>query len=219
MATGMSAVAANVTNTVALTPGYLGATFAQLKDMRGQKRRLWMLVPAAVLGGLLGAVLLLSTSEKLFTALVPWLILLAAGLLAIQDRVRAWVLRRNQAAGRDHSNEIWAIPAIFVASIYGGYFGAGLSVILLAALGLTLDDSLTRLNGLKQAIAFAANVTAALFFVFSGEVVWVAAIVMAVGALIGGVLGGRMAGSVKPQTLRMTVIVVAVIVAIIYLIR
>lgn len=217
--TGVGAVAANVTNTVALTPGYLGATAAQWGDMKGQKRRLWMLIPAAIAGGLIGAVLLLSTSEELFTEIVPWLILLAAGLLAIQDRVRGWVLQRNQRAGRAQSSEMWAIPSVLLAAIYGGYFGAGLSVIVLAALGLSLDDNLTRLNALKQAIAFATNVTAAIFFVFSGEVIWLAALVMAVGALIGGVLGGRMAGAIRPQTLRITVIIVAVVVAIIYFVK
>jgi uncharacterized membrane protein YfcA len=106
-----------------------------------------------------------------------------------------------------------------LASIYGGYFGAGLSVIVLSALGVTLEDSLTRLNALKQAVAFAVNVAAAIFFIFSGQVVWTAAIVMAVGALIGGTLGGRLAGRIKPSTLRWTVITIGVIISIIYFIR
>ena len=216
---GLPAIAANVTNTVALTPGYLGATFAQWKDMKGQEQRLWFLVPAAALGGLTGGLLLLGTNERLFRELVPWLILLAAGLLAAQDRVRAWVVRRAKQAGHSHVREWWAALPVFFAAIYGGYFGAGLSVIVLAVLGLVLDDSLTRLNALKQAIAFAVNVTAALLFLFSGQVVWIAALVMAVGALIGGVLGGRLAGSIRPQTLRTLVIVVAIIVAIVYFVR
>src|SRR5690606_16845699 len=99
------------------------------------------------------------------------------------------------------------------------YFGAGLSVIILAVLGLMLSDSLTVLNGLKQIISFSVNVAAAVFFVFSDEVVWSAAIVMAVFSLIGGVLGGRLAGRIKPSTLRMIVVVIGVIVAIIYFIR
>ncbi|MCB0043274.1 MAG: sulfite exporter TauE/SafE family protein, partial [Caldilinea sp.] len=116
-------------------------------------------------------------------------------------------------------NEAWSIGPVFLASIYGGYFGAGLSVIILAVLGLVIEDNLTRLNALKQAIAFAVNVAAATFFVFSGQVVWIAAGVMAIGAVIGGVLGGRLAGRIKPKTLRTVVIVIAVIVAIIYLVR
>jgi uncharacterized membrane protein YfcA len=106
-----------------------------------------------------------------------------------------------------------------LASIYGGYFGAGLSVIVLSALGLTLEDTLTRLNALKQAVAFSVNVAAAIFFLFSGQVVWSAAVVMAVGALIGGMLGGKLAGRIKPSTLRWTVVSIGVIISIIYFVR
>jgi uncharacterized membrane protein YfcA len=106
-----------------------------------------------------------------------------------------------------------------LASIYGGYFGAGLSVIVLSALGLTMEDSLTRLNALKQAVAFSVNVAAAIFFIFSGKVLWPVALVMAVGALIGGTLGGRLAGRIKPSTLRWTVVTFGVVISIIYFIR
>ena len=115
--------------------------------------------------------------------------------------------------------EAWAAIPIFFAAIYGGYFGAGLSVIILAALGLMLDDSLTRLNALKQAVAFATNITAAALFLFSGQVVWSAAAVMAVGALVGGALGGRLAGRIRPATLRAVVVTLGILIAIIYFIR
>ena len=215
---GVSPMAANVTNTVALVPGYLGATFAQLKDLSGQGRRLRLLLPAGVLGGVAGGALLLSTDERLFSFLVPYLILLAAFLLAIQDWVRAWVARRVEATDGS-ADEAWSIGPVFLASIYGGYFGAGLSVIVLAVLGLVLDDTLTRLNGLKQIIAFAVNVAAAIFFLFSGQVVWSAALVMAAGSVIGGLLGGRLARFVQPRTLRMVVVTIAVIVAVVYWMR
>ncbi len=116
-------------------------------------------------------------------------------------------------------SEAWAAIPIGLAAIYGGYFGAGLSVIVLAVLGLTLDETLTRLNALKQAIAFSTNIAAAIFFVFSGKVVWPVALVMAVGALIGGALGGRLAGRIKPATLRWIVVVIGVVVGTIYLAR
>jgi uncharacterized membrane protein YfcA len=219
VAVGVPDIAANVTNTVALCPGYLGATLAQSNDLRGQRRRLWFAVPAGVLGGLLGGLLLLNTGEKLFRALVPFLILLASGLLAVQDPLRAWLVRRAKQAGSGPASETWTALPVGVAAIYGGYFGAGLSVIVLAILGLSLDDNLTRLNALKQAIAFSANIAAALFFVFSGKVVWPAALVMAVGALIGGALGGRLAGRIKPATLRWAVVTIGVIVAVLYLLR
>src|SRR5574339_802746 len=93
-AVGVPAVAANITNTVALCPGYFGGTLAQWKDLRGQKQRLWLIVPASIVGGVIGGFLILQTGERLFRELVPYLILLASVLLAIQDPVRAWLIRR-----------------------------------------------------------------------------------------------------------------------------
>jgi len=252
-ALGIPAVAANITNTVALSPGYLGATLAQKALILDQRQRLWFFLPAAALGGLTGGLLLLNTSEKLFRELVPFLILLASLLLAVQEPLRQWLTRGkyptptadppltpptgrgteapltpptgrgteapSPGGGGLGRGEAWAAIPIFFAAIYGGYFGAGLSVIILAALGLTLDDSLTRLNALKQIIAFATNLTAAALFLFSGQVVWSAAAVMAVGALVGGALGGRLAGRIRPATLRIVVVTLGILIAIIYFIR
>jgi hypothetical protein len=225
MAVGLSPLSANVTNTVALCPGYLGGTLAQSKDLKDQKKRLWVLLPAGVLGGLAGGILLLNTGEKLFADLVPYLILLASTLLTIQNPVRAWLTRRaehslSQEQGKTKiMSKLWAFIPVFLAAIYGGYFGAGLSVIVLAVLGLVLDDNLTRLNALKQGIAFATNVTAALFFVFSGKVNWMVALLMAFGALLGGTLGGRLASRIKPATLRWIVVSIGFVVGMIYLVR
>jgi uncharacterized membrane protein YfcA len=218
-AVGIPPVSANVTNTVALAPGYLSGTIAQKNDLQGQERRLWWLVPTGALGGLVGGLLLLRTEERVFRELIPYLILLACFLLAVQGKVRAWLTRRAAQQGHAALPEWWSIPPVFLASIYGGYFGAGLSVIVLAVLGLVIEEPLNRLNALKQAVAFAVNVAAALFFVFSGQVVWSAAVVMAIGAIVGGVIGGRMAGTIKPAVLRGVVITIGVIVAMIYLTR
>lgn len=215
IALGVPAVAANVTNTVALCPGYLGATLAQRKDLRGQRGRLALLLPAGAVGGLVGGVLLLGSTERLFRSLVPFLILLASLLLAVQEPVRSWVSRHAQGGAR--RAEAWALLPVCGAAVYGGYFGAGLSVIVLAVLGLAIEDSLTRLSAVKQAIAFAVNVAAAVFFLFSGQVVWPAAAVMAAGALLGGVLGGRLAGRIAPSTLRWIVVAIGVSVATLYL--
>ncbi len=226
-ALGIPAVAANVTSTVALCPGYLGAALAQAGDLRGQAGRLWLTVPAGILGGVAGGMLLLRTGEQSFRAAVPFLILLASALLAAQDRLRVWMEGRL-AAGRRHDGAGAASPSgtkpagwtalpVGLAAIYGGYFGAGLSVILLAVLGLTLEDSLTRLNALKQAITFGVNVAAATLFVFTRHVEWPAALVMAAAALLGGAVGGRFAGRVRPGTLRRAVVFIGVVVAIIYL--
>ncbi len=219
LAIGLPSISANVTNTVALCPGYLGGTLAQSNDLQDQKKRLWIVLPAAFLGGLAGGVLLLLSGEKLFSNLVPYLILLATLLLAIQNPVRAWLTRRQASGGKQASSEAWVFLPVFLAAIYGGYFGAGLSVIVLAVLGLILNDNLTRLNALKQGIAFAANIAAALYFVFSGNVHWGIALVMAVCALLGGALGGRLAGKVKPSTLRWMVVSIGLVVGVIYLVR
>lgn len=218
-AVGIPPIAANVTNTVALSPGYLGATVAQKGEILQQRRRLWFLLPAAALGGLVGGLLLLRTSERLFRELVPFLILTASLLLAVQEPLRRWLVARAERGGRPPPHEGWAAVPIFLGAIYGGYFGAGLSVIILAVLALTLDDSLTRLNALKQVVAFITNLTAAAFFLFSGQVVWSAAAVMAVGALVGGTLGGRLAGRVQPATLRRVVVGIGIVVSIIYFVR
>jgi uncharacterized membrane protein YfcA len=224
-AIGIPPVAANITNTVALSPGYLGGTLAQRKDLAGQRARLVRLVPVAVLGGLSGGVLLLVLPESVFRRLVPFLILLACALLAGQDRIRGWVERREAGraeAGREgHHSGLgpFAVLAVFAASLYGGYFGAGVGIILLAVLGSVIDDSLTRINALKQSMAITINGTAAIFFLFSGMVVWWAAAVMAVGSLIGGSVGGRLATRLNPVVFRRIVIVVGVIVAVVYLVR
>ena len=219
LALGIPAVAANVTNTVALCPGYLGGMLAQAKDLKGQNGRLLMFLPAGVIGGIAGGILLLNSGERLFRTLVPFLILLASGLLALQDPLRDWIIRRAGHRGLTAISVKWAVLPIGFAAIYGGYFGAGLSMIVLAVLGLTMEDSLTRLNVLKQAIAFSANIAAAIFFLFSGQVVWPVALVMAVGTLIGGALGGRIAGLVKPATLRWIVVVIGFVVAIIFILK
>jgi uncharacterized membrane protein YfcA len=218
-AVGVPAVSANVTNTVALSPGYLGGTYAQRSDLVGQRARLRLLVPVAVIGGLAGGALLLATGEELFRDLVPFLILGSSALLLLQERIRARVVDRLAERDRADPHDAWVAVPAFAASVYGGYFGAGLGVILLAVLGLVLEDPLTRINALKQALSFCVNVTAAVFFLFSGEVVWSAALVMAVAALVGGSIGGRLAGRMRAEVLRGIVVAIGFAVGVIYLVR
>jgi len=209
---GVPPVAANVTNTVALCPGYLGATLAQRDLLADQKSRLWWLIPAGVIGGLAGALLLLFTGERLFTAIIPWLILLASLLLAIGEPLKKWLAKSHNNGQNRKSNLLASLP-VALAAVYGGYFGAGLSVIILAVLGITLSGSLTKLNALKQAIAFATNIAAAVVFVFSGQVIWLTAGVMAVTSLLGGTAGGKLAGKLNPTVLRWLVVVIGIVVA------
>lgn len=217
VALGVPPLTANITNAVALCPGYFGASLAQMRNLHGQRQRALILIPAAAVGGLLGAIVLVRTGERAFTALVPWMLALASFLLAIQGVVRVLVGRRTE--GReviaDGTNAL-TVVAVTVASIYGGFFSAGMSVLLVAVLGLTSADSFTRLNALKQVLAFVVNVAAVLFLLWSGYVIWLAAAVMAVGALIGGALGGRMAAWMNPNVLRWIVVLAGASLAVVY---
>lgn len=218
-AAGLPAVMANVTNSVALCPGYFGGTFAQRRDLAGQGARLKLLLPVGAVCGVLGGWLLLVSGEKLFRALVPWLILGASALLALQGPVRRFLVQRAAQRDRHAFSTRAAMLPIGIAAVYGGYFGAGLGVIMLATLGLTVDDTLARLNALKQALAFVINVTAAVYFLFSDHVAWSVAGVMAVAALLGGAAGGRLAGRLDSALLRKVVVAIGVAVGVFYLTR
>lgn len=208
LAVGVPPVSANITNTVALCPGYVGGVLAQWRDLAGQGKRAALLLPVAALGGLIGAWLLTKTSDRAFMALVPALVLAACALLAVQEPVR-----RRLAGGAKRIALGWAVPPVLLAAIYGGYFGAALSVMFLAMIGLAIEDDLTRLNGLKQAMSLATNVAAASFFVASGGILWPVAAAMALGALAGGAAGGRLASVIRSSALRILVIVVGVLLA------
>jgi uncharacterized membrane protein YfcA len=217
-ALGVPPVSANITNTLALVPGYLGGVNAQRKDLSGQKPRLVRIIPAAALGGIVGGLLLLLLDKKVFEHLVPFLILLATALLAVGDPLRNWMTKKHTA--RTNQDATWsALILVFIASVYGGYFGGVMSVIVLAILNLTVSDNLTRLNALKQVIAFVANIAAALLFIFSKEAVWGYVLVMAVASLLGGIAGGKLAGKVSAKTLRWIVVSIGLIVSIIYFLK
>jgi uncharacterized membrane protein YfcA len=209
---GLPPLLANLTSTVALTPGYLGAAWAQRRDLRGQKIHCLVLAPAAALGGMGGALLLLGSDEKLFQALVPWLILLGSLLLALGD------LPRRRSGGGHRGILPVALP-VALAAVYGGYFGAGLSVILLAVLSLLVNETLNRLSGLKQLLALATNISASLIFIGSGRVAWSMALALGLGAIVGGRLGGALASRVNGTSLRWLIVALGTAIGLWYLIR
>jgi uncharacterized membrane protein YfcA len=212
---GLSPVAASVTNTVALCPGYLGATLSQRKDLAGQRARIAMIVPLSLIGGVTGAFVLLNTGDVAFGAIVPYLILFAALLLAAQAKLRAWIARRGPATNAER----WAAVPIFFAAVYGGYFGAGMGVMVVAVLAILVEDSFTRLNAVKQLMALVVNVSAAVVFVLSGRTNWPLAGVMFASAMAGGWIGGAIATRIPPAVLRWTVVTIGVVIAIIYFVR
>lgn len=213
LAAGMPAVQASLTNTVAMCPGYFGATIAQRKLLSGQRGRAAWILPAGAIGGVCGALLLLASGESAFDLVVPFLLVFAALLLGVQPRLRDALAARG-ASGKRHA-EAWAAVPVGLAAVYGGYFGAGLGVIVLAALAVVYDRSadLVRVNALKQAVSLVVNVAAAIVFVAVGHVDWLAAAVMAGGSLAGGLVGGTIASRVPAAVLRAVVIASALAVA------
>jgi hypothetical protein len=209
VACGVPAVVASATNTVAMCPGYLGATWAQRAQLAGQRQRVLAIVPAAAIGGAAGAMLLLRTGEAAFAVVVPFLLVFAAALLGFQDRIRA----RLHVLGRSTA---LAAPIVGLAAIYGGYFGAGLGVIVLAALAIVVGDELVRMNALKQLISLAVNVTAAVVFVIRAELDPITLAVMAAASLAGGVIGGKIAARVSAKLLRVLVVTIGLAVAAYY---
>ncbi len=224
VALGVPTVNANVTNTVALVPGYLGGAYAQRKDLLTYANGLKGLVVISAVGGLAGSVLLVNSPEKLFKSLVPFLIIGACLLLAFQERLKGLLAQRRKrgatapidassgAVGGEH-RPYGILALAFPAAIYGGYFGAGLGIMLLAVLGLALDDPLPRINSLKSLLSLTINLVAAAFFIFSGRVHWGYAAVMAVTSLIGGSVGGRIAGMLQPGVMRAVVVTFGFLVA------
>ncbi|HWL42139.1 MAG TPA: sulfite exporter TauE/SafE family protein [Ilumatobacter sp.] len=213
-AIGIPSVSANATNTVALCPGYIGGAYSLRREITASAEDLRRRAVVCGTGGLVGAILLLVTSDSAFRAIVPYLILLSCVLLATQDRVRAWVSgHRTGNMARVES------IALFACAAYGGYFGAGLGIMLIAVLGLFSDLDLTRLNALKQPLAAVINVSAAAFLVFSGKVEWSIAAVMAPTSLLGGAAGGRFSARVDARRLRAVVVTIGIAVAVVYLVR
>ena len=212
---GYPPLTANVTNSVALTPGYLGGTVGYRRELAGQRPRILALGVTSAIGAVVGAFLLLISSPALFERIVPWLIFLACGLLAVQPRLARLVreLRgdpdgRAEPAGRagldGHTAALLA--AQFLAAAYGAYFGAGVGIMMLAILGIFLVDNLQRLNALKGLLSLLINAIAAAYFVLFADVRWVAVAVMAFTSLLGGQLGVVLARRLNDQALRWLVI-------------
>jgi uncharacterized membrane protein YfcA len=212
VATGMGTLPANVTNAVSTWPGYVGSLHGFRAEVEEQRHHLPRLGVASAVGALVGSGLLLVTPSDAFDQVVPLLVLAAAVLLAVQPRIARRIgSPRHRPDARHHGREI----SVALASVYGGYFGAALGVILLGVLGLTIDASLRRLNGLKAAISLVvASVTLVVFALF-GPVQWSAVAVAAPATLVGGYLGARASRRVPDTVLRAAVVVLAVGVSIV----
>jgi uncharacterized membrane protein YfcA len=210
LALGVPAVSANVTNTVSLLPGYLSGAWTQREDLRPQLAQARTLSVVAAVGGLAGSVLLLLIPSQAFRDAVPYLILVSCLLLSLQEPLRRRI-GHPVAGSRRHS--IALASSCFAAAVYGGFFGAGLGIVLLAVLGLFSSEPLAKVNALKQALSLLINLVAAVFFVFSGRVVWSLIPFMAIGALVGGWFGAHGVQLISERVLRRVVVAAGVVVA------
>jgi uncharacterized membrane protein YfcA len=215
LAVGYSPVVANVSNTVGLAPGSISAAFGYRAELVGQGQRLKVLGIASLTGGLTGGVLLLTLPEAAFQAIVPVLIALSCVLVILQP----WLTRRLAMADRRKQHGgVGLFVGVFLAGIYGGYFGAAQGVLLIALLGLFLDEHLQRVNAAKNVLAGIVNAVAAVLFVLVTHVAWLAAAMIAVGSIIGGQVGARIGRRIQPGVLRGLVVLVG-IVAIVQILR
>jgi uncharacterized protein len=206
LAIGLTPVSANVTNTVAVWPGYLSSSVA-FREQWKDRPTLVRLSVAAALGGVVGTIVLLNTPAKVFEALVPWLVFAATGLIAAQPAISRRVATRRTAPVDPHHVSPFLPLAIFAAAVYGAYFGGGLGIVLLAVLALAIPIDLGRLNVLKSYLQLTVNSVALIGFALFGPVSWLAALIVAPASFAGGIGGAKIAQRLDPKALRTAIVV------------
>ena len=212
LAFGYAPVTANVSNNIGLVPGAFSGAFGFRRELQGQGKRARTLAVGSGAGGLLGGTLLLTLPSDVFDTIVPALILLACVLMALQPRLASWISHRRVDRARDVG--IAPLAVVFLAGIYGGYFGAAQGVILLATLGVLVPDQLVRTNALKNVLAGTVNALAALLFIIAAHVAWPVVALIAVGSVIGGQLGAGIGRRIPANVLRALVVVLGIGVAV-----
>ncbi len=211
LAVGFSPLAANVTNSVAQWPGYLGIVIGQRMDLRGQRRRIVVTSAVAVVGSAVGCALLLVLPGEVFNTIVPALVLLASVLLAVQPYLKRWI----GVPERDAPDRLVVLlPAGFAAAVYGGYFGGALGVILIATLSLCAGDTLVRLNALKGLLSMVIATVTVVIFAVGAPVSWLAVALLAPTTLLGGFLGAKVARRLPEKVLRWSVVLLGLAVAV-----
>ncbi|MGE3065411.1 MAG: sulfite exporter TauE/SafE family protein [Hyphomicrobiaceae bacterium] len=212
MAAGLPPIIANASNAVAVTPGHLLAAIADRSQLPPRDAALLATVGAAVIGGAAGAVLLLVTPDRLFTLLVPALVAAATAVFAFSSRIQRAVARKGRI---DTARR----PLVTAMAVYGGYFGAGLGVLLLAALLVTGKDDLRRANALKNVLATAVSAASLIIFAAQGIVNWPATLTMLAGAIAGGYAGGRLVAWLPQPAVRAAVVTFGCLMSVLYALR
>ena len=210
---GIDKIVANATNTAALWPGTIGSTWAYREDLKPLKNLLVLLLIPSFIGGLLGALLLTRTPPELFGKIVPLLVLFATLLFAFRDVFNRFAAKNmNADEGQiSRGGRVWGIVFQTFVATYGGYFGAGIGILMLASLSLMGLRDIHRMNALKTSLAFVINGVALVFFAISGIVNWPLAILMGIGGLLGGYFGARYAKRVNQKYLRAFVVVMGLV--------
>ena len=220
LACGLPAVTANVSNTVGLVPGSLSAAIGYRAELAGQRSRVLRLGSASVVGAVVGALLLLVLPPSAFDAIVPVLIGLGVLLVVFGPAISKRVAARAESRGGVPDHGVWWVwPAVLLAGVYGGYFGAAQGVLLMAILGIGVVDSMQRHNGTKNVLALLVNGIAAVVFLFVSHVDWRAVALIAVGSVVGGQIGATVGRRLPAVVLRGVIVVVGVVAIISLLLR
>ncbi|NUO89376.1 MAG: sulfite exporter TauE/SafE family protein [Dermatophilaceae bacterium] len=218
LAVGLPPVVANTSNTVGLVPAGVSGSFGYRQELREHPRITWTVVATCALGAVGGAVLLLALPSSVFEAVVPWLILCTCLLVGVQPRIARWLRSRGgeDVGPRTRMGPVTTIFAL-LTGVYGGYFGAGSGVMMVAVLGLGLDIDLRVVNALKTLAIFAGNVVAGLVFVVVADLDWRAIALLSSGSVVGGYVGARVGRRLPPTLFRVLVVIAGVVAAVLLL--
>ena len=217
IATGLPSVDANVTNSVSVFPGYVSSVVGSRADLAGQERRVVVILPAALLGGVGGCALLLLTPARAFEVIVPFLVLAAAATLAFQDRLRGLVGHPRALSRRRQAITLQVV--VLVGAVYGGYFGAALGVMYVAALALILDESLNRINALKNVLSAVVGLVTVVVFALFAPIHWGAVAVLAPATIVGGYAGAKLARRLPSAVLKFVIVAFGTVIGLILLYR
>jgi uncharacterized protein len=203
---GVLPIQANATNTVALWPGQFTSIAAYWQDLKHNLRLVLPVCSAALVGGLVGAVVLLRTGQATFMALVPWLLLLAAGLFAVSGPVSNWLRRNRVSAAKPSLAPLWI--GVVVVCFYIGYFGAGAGFLMMSVLAVFGIQNIHQVNALKVIATTTANGIAVVTFIVEKQILWKYCLLMMIAAALGGYLGARYSRRMNPQFMRLLVVLI-----------
>jgi uncharacterized membrane protein YfcA len=217
VAVGLPPVVANASNTVGMTPAGLSGSFGYRRELREHPRVTAAVIATCALGSVAGATLLLALPTEVFEAVVPWLILFTCLLVGVSPRLNRWLRRHDADTEQRHLMSPLSTVFATLTGVYGGYFGAGSGVMMMAVLGLGTDLEFRIVNALKTLAVLAANLVAAVIFVVAAELDWAAVGLLAAGSVVGGYVGSRIGRVLPPALLRSLIVVTGVVAAVLLL--